>query len=589
MYTMAMSTCPTCGEPGIPGAVFCGSCGSRLVSDPARDDAADPFIGQTINGTYAIQAKIGSGGMGDVYRAIHNKLDSPVALKIVKPALLAHPAMVHRFEREARAASKLHHPNVVAVTDFGQSQDRVLFMVMEYVAGKSLAQVIAEDAPLSERRVVHIGAQILSALSEAHANHILHRDLKPENVMIERRRDVADSVKVLDFGIAKVLAVGASASTLTQAGLVCGTPGYMSPEQLQGGDVDVRSDLFSLGVVLYEMLTHKLPFDAQTPMEMLHKQLSEPIPPPGERRGRAVSPDLARLVLRSLSPDREERPSDADEMRAELLRAELSISDEGDAEEGLATEVLPRRDSSRSVSVPAPTPRSTPPRPESPPGRPPSQPPAARTEAVEGRRTPRPERTRTRSVVARRESPSPSASGVPKRERRSGSGTPGIASGTGATAARGTPTFEKRIQDRIAPLLGPVAPHLIKKVGHRAATLHDLCHGLAEFIPSTQDRKAFLAWCNAELGGARAPARGRPATPPSATPAVAWDPAVLDRARRDLAAYVGPLARFLVRRACARARDVHELYELLARDIPGDEDRDAFRRIAPPERGVGAE
>ena len=295
-------------------------------------------MGQTIKGTYLIQQKIGGGGMGDVYKAIHTKLDSPVALKIVKPALLGHTAMVHRFQREARAASKLHHPNVVAVTDFGQSEDGMLFMVMEYVAGKSLAQVIADDAPISERRVVHIAAQILSALAEAHANQILHRDLKPENVMIERRRDVRDSVKVLDFGIAKVLAAGAGASTLTQAGLVCGTPGYMSPEQLRGGDVDARSDLFSLGVVLYEMLTHKLPFDAQTPMEMLHKHLSEPIPPPSKRRGRPVSPELEGLVLQALSAARDARPASAEAMRGELLGAALSLAEDDDLEQGLATE-----------------------------------------------------------------------------------------------------------------------------------------------------------------------------------------------------------------------------------------------------------
>src|SRR5512133_1123929 len=301
-----MPTCPTCREERIPGALFCGSCGARFGPDPPPGETSDPLVGQTLNGTYLIQRKIGSGGMGEVYRALHTKLDAPVAVKIVKPALLGHPAMVHRFQREARAACRLRHPNVVAVTDFGQTADGTLFMVMEYVAGRSLAQVIAEEAPLAERRVVHIGAQILSALVEAHANQILHRDLKPENVMVEARRGAPDFVKVLDFGIAKVLAAQASASTLTQAGLVCGTPGYMSPEQLRGGDIDGRSDLFSLGVVLYEMLTHKLPFDTQTPMEMLHRHLSDPVPPPSQRGGRPVSPALERIVLQALSTPREE-------------------------------------------------------------------------------------------------------------------------------------------------------------------------------------------------------------------------------------------------------------------------------------------
>jgi serine/threonine protein kinase len=546
-----MSTCPTCSEEGTPGALFCGSCGSRLVLDPARDGMIDPLVGQTIKGTYLIQQKIGGGGMGDVYKAIHTKLDSPVALKIVKPALLGHTAMVHRFQREARAASKLHHPNVVAVTDFGESDDGMFFMVMEYVSGKSLAQVIADDAPIPERRVVHIAAQILSALAEAHANQILHRDLKPENVMIERRRDVRDSVKVLDFGIAKVLAAGAGASTLTQAGLVCGTPGYMSPEQLRGGEVDARSDLFSLGVVLYEMLTHKLPFEAQTPMEMLHKHLSEPIPPPSKRRGRPVSPDLEVLVLRALSPMRDERPASAEGMREELLAAALSLAEEDDPEQGLATEVLPPREPSRPVGAAR---LATPPRSEA--AR--AAPQGTRTRDVAaGRKTPLTERTRTRSGVARRES------------------------GSDATAASRTLSFEKRVEGRIAPLVGPVAPYLVKKVGLGATTLHDFCQQLAGFIPSAEDRKTFLAWCGAQTD-APVSTRERAPTPlPPTTPPDAWDPAVLARARQDLAAYLGPLARIIVRRVCSRARDQHELYELLAREIPSEADREAFRRLTP--------
>ncbi|BDG05204.1 serine/threonine-protein kinase [Anaeromyxobacter oryzae] len=550
-----MSTCPTCSEQGIPGAIFCGSCGSRLVPDPPPGEELDPLVGQTINDTYAIERKIGSGGMGDVYRAIHNKLDAPVALKIVKPALLAQPAMVHRFEREARAASRLRHPNVVSVTDFGRSKDGLIFMVMEYVAGKSLAQVIAEEAPISEGRVVHIGAQILSALAEAHGAGILHRDLKPENVMIERRRDAPDSVKVLDFGIAKVLAAGASASTLTQAGLVCGTPGYMSPEQLRGGDVDARSDLFSLGVVLYEMLTHKLPFDGRTPMEMLHRHLSEPVPPPGVRRGRPVSPDLERIVVQALAPAREERPASADEMRDALLAAELPLAVEGDAERSYATEVLPRS-GARSVAASRPA-SSTRPQVASARASPPSW--RMRDDAAEAASPPsRIERPRSRP-------------GVPRR-RDSSDGTP---------PSGRAPTFEKRVEERLAPLLGPVASRLVKRVTAGAVSLDDACEQLAAFIPSAADRKTFLAWCTAELS-ATAPARERRTSQlPVATPVAEWDPAVLERARRDLAPYVGPLARIIVRRVCTRARDARELYQLLALAIPGEADREAFRRLGP--------
>lgn len=557
-----MSICPTCTEEGIPGALFCGSCGSRLVSDPASERAADAFVGQTLNGTYFIEQKIGSGGMGDVYKAIHKKLESPVALKIVKRELLAHSAMVHRFQREARAASKLHHPNVVAVTDFGQSENGTLFMVMEYVTGKSLARVIAEDAPLPERRVVHIGAQILSALAVAHANDILHRDLKPENVMIESRRDAPDSVKVLDFGIVKLLAAGEGASTLTQAGLVCGTPGYMSPEQLRGGDVDARSDLFSVGVVLYEMLTHKLPFDVQTPMEMLHRHLSEPIAPPSARTGRPISPGLEGLVMQALSPARGARPASAEAMREQLLGAALAFAPPGDraAEQPFATEVLPRRDSRRSVAVPR---RTTPPRSGgAPEGAPPPSPASLETtgQFTEGRKTPRAQRS------------------------RSGTGIRRSTGASGATATRRASAFDpallKRIEAHIVPLLGPVAPYLVSKISRGAATLDDLCQQLATYMPSRGDQKQFLAWSSAELNVSAT--RERPRTPPpSSTPAVAWDPALLDRARRDLAVHLGPLARIIVRRVSPRARDPQELYELLSREIPSQAEREAFRRRAP--------
>ncbi len=557
-----MSICPTCTEEVIPGALFCGACGSRLVSHPGNGRAVDPLVGQTLGGTYLIQEKIGSGGMGDVYRAIHKKLESPVAVKIVKRELLAHSAMANRFQREARAASKLHHPNVVAVTDFGQSEDGTLFMVMEYVTGKSLARVIADDAPLSERRVVHIGAQILSALAVAHANDILHRDLKPENVMLESRRDAPDSVKVLDFGIVKLLAAGATASTLTQAGLVCGTPGYMSPEQLRGDDVDARSDLFSVGVVLYEMLTHKLPFEVQTPMEMLHKHLSEPIAPPSRRRGRLVSPPLEGLVMQALSAARDERPPSAEAMREQLLGAVVSSEVGGRDTEQIPTEILPRRDSPLPMGAPRRTtsPRTAP-RSEGAPARGPrTSPPVIETRNDAGRRTPRAQPTRS-SPEARRH-----------------------ASTVSATASRRASAFDpallKQIEERIARYLGPVAPHLVSKKSRGSATLDDLCHQLAAFIPSREDREAFLAWSSVEMGVAAT--REKPRTPPPTATAVAsWDPAVLDRARRDLAVHLGPLARVIVRCVCTRARDPQELYELLALEIPNEVEREAFRRRAP--------
>jgi eukaryotic-like serine/threonine-protein kinase len=547
----------------MPGALYCGTCGERLVSEQVND-AADKLVGHTLNGTYYIQQKIGSGGMGEVYKAIHRKLESPVAIKIVKRELLAHSAIIHRFQREARAASKLRHPHIVAVTDFGQTDDGTLFMVMEYVAGRSLARAIAEDAPMPERRVVHIGEQILSALAEAHANHILHRDLKPENVMVEARRDAPDSVKVLDFGIAKVLAGDASASTLTQAGLVCGTPGYMSPEQLRGGEVDARSDLFSVGIVLYEMLTHKLPFDVQTPMEMLHKHLSQAVPPPGDRRGAPVSPPLEAVIMQALSAAPGARPVTADAMRDQLLAAgalQGPAPAAGTTAYRVPTEVLPRR----ATPAATPAPRAT--RPRSGGTAAPSRPSSAtapRDDATQTRRTPALQRTRSGpGAIARRT----------------------VSASSSERAVAFDPALLKRLEERLARLLGPVAPHLVKKASRGAATVDELVRALVAYLPDAREQEELLAWGQAQPTATVA-TRTRASPPPRpVTPAAAWDPAVLDRARRDLAVHLGPLAGIIVQRLCGRAHDLHDLYELLAREIPSEAERRAFWRLAPRDAG----
>jgi serine/threonine-protein kinase len=350
-----MPSCSKCHRDLFTGALFCAACGAPVVPD--QGEKVDPFIGQTFRGTYFIQQKIGSGGMGQVYKAMHVTLDVPVALKVLRKALLADPAIVQRFYREARAASRLRHPNVIGVTDFGQLEDGTLFMAMEYVAGKSLARLIAEEFPLSEQRVVRIGSQILAALSEAHAAQILHRDLKPENVMVESRRDEHDAVKVLDFGIAKIQVAGeAQGMTLTQAGLVCGTPGYMSPEQWSGEPLDGRADLYAVGVILYEMLTGKLPFESNTPMEMMRKHLTEqPRPPSTRRKDGSVSPDLEALVMRAISSSPGDRPPSADAMRQDLLACVLlpPPSEGPSTSEVRKTVVLPRQPRAKTPTSPA--------------------------------------------------------------------------------------------------------------------------------------------------------------------------------------------------------------------------------------------
>jgi len=308
--------CPSCQADAGDAARFCPSCGAPVI----RASADDGLIGKLVAGKFRVESLLGEGGMGKVYKARQVALDKMVVLKVLRRSLQSDPRTVARFEREAKAASRLNHPNSIGMLDFGQAEDGSLYIAMELVAGKDLHEVLGRDWPLPEARVVRIVSQVLSALADAHQAGVIHRDLKPENIMVEQRRGEADFVKVLDFGIAKIQDTGEEGPALTRQGFVCGTPEYMSPEQARGAPLDARSDLYAVGVLLYQMMTGLLPFDADSAVGFATKHLMEPPPPPRVRRPDAVlSPAMEALILRALSKDPAGRPQTADDFRAELL------------------------------------------------------------------------------------------------------------------------------------------------------------------------------------------------------------------------------------------------------------------------------
>ncbi|MCI0573803.1 MAG: protein kinase [Myxococcaceae bacterium] len=317
--------CPNCGADSGDTSRFCSSCGTPVV----RTREADPFVGRLVDGKYRVEALLGEGGMGRVYRARQLTLDKPVVLKLLHHSLQSDPTTVVRFEREARAASRLNHPNVISILDFAQArEDGTLYIAMELVAGTDLHHVLAHEWPLPEARILRIVSQVLSALGEAHGVGVIHRDLKPENIMLEQRRGEPDFVKVLDFGIAKIQdATGEDGRALTRAGHVFGTPEYVSPEQARGAPLDARSDLYAVGVILYQLVTGLLPFESDSPLGFATKHLTELPPAPSQRRaGVRVSPGLERLIQRALEKDPKDRPQSAESFRQELLALDGSAS-----------------------------------------------------------------------------------------------------------------------------------------------------------------------------------------------------------------------------------------------------------------------
>src|ERR1700733_9221850 len=269
--------CPSCHAAIDDSQRFCPACGT--VVTPADAQGPDPLLGQILGGKYKVIRLLGEGGMGAVYEGEQQlgTTKRKVAVKTLHPHLSRDPKIKARFEREVGTIAELEHPNTIQVYDFGTTPEGILYIVMEFLSGKSLADQLEKQGPMEPDRVVTILEQVCGSLEEAHARGIVHRDLKPDNVVLVERAGKRDFVKVLDFGIAKrSREEDKEEQKLTQQGMVLGTPPYMSPEQFTGRPIDSRSDIYSLGVMTYEMLSGKLPFQADTAWEWATQHMTQP-------------------------------------------------------------------------------------------------------------------------------------------------------------------------------------------------------------------------------------------------------------------------------------------------------------------------
>ncbi len=315
-------TCSNCGLELAGEQAIC-ACDADLLLPPS----VDPMLGQTL-GCYKIVEIIGRGGMGAIYKAHDQWMDRTIAIKMLHQHLLHDPQSVHRFNQEAKAAGKIEHQNVIQAYDFGVASTGQPFLVMEYLQGKSLADVIEAEGQIDPERAVNIFIQVCEALAAAHAKNVLHRDLKPSNIMLISTRDQADFVKIVDFGIAKMMPGSGKELNLTQTGEVFGSPLYMSPEQFIGRKVDLRSDIYSMGCVMYEALMGKPPIVGEHVLETMYKHINEPPKRFNEfRPGLKISAKLEAVIMRALEKEPDQRYQSMAELHDDLLLTKAGFKD----------------------------------------------------------------------------------------------------------------------------------------------------------------------------------------------------------------------------------------------------------------------